>query len=722
KSMMARRCPWAGLALIVWAGSIFVHASSSPAGQRALPSPGATVSRTYGAYWEVGNGRSSSLLLRNQDRQSAVTGNLTVYGADGQTAQIVPLQLAANSVTRISLAELIKPSGELQWGGLALEFAGAAAHVQGDVTFQNLLNGSRTTLRLQGGLAFDNENALHAPWWLPDSGTDGRITLFNSSGQTIVVSPSLTLAGQEQTAEKISLGPHQSRQLRLRELMQDTDVTAGSITLRYEGPAHALQPALLLENPSSGFALAPGFHARHRQASDAQTTWVFPNVVLTSPSDIASNPQSKLRSFAILTNGNSSPLQVQVNADFSVSGDHQPHRVALPVAELAPSETRVIDFSQLIASGYIPESVRQFAVSVAHVGSPGDLAITILSASEDKKIVVPSEGAILDSGSAQTSYWSVPAQSGMFPQVKNEGNATVSATFALLFATTDRVENVVLPTVSIAPNRGRKINIGEVLASSIPDENGRVAPAGVATGIIAVSSQRNRPPMAIPGGECPQECLPIGSAPRKVLASSIHFAGLAATAASAACTVPCTISVSRSSLTQTSSSGSPSGGSFSYSSAVVSGQLPASYTTGNATANPNTANIVAPKNPQSPPSPGGLAELTASYHCPTGDTDLHPFRVPTFGLSCYILADENDFLTATQTCKSLTISGTTYSGVTTNPPGLPAGDYCTSFLGDVRLQGSGSTRNGTKIHFLSGTNPTWQFSVVANFTGADGTA
>src|SRR6185312_8493774 len=287
KSMMARRCPWAGLALIVWAGSIFVHASSSPAGQRALPSPGATVSRTYGAYWEVGNGRSSSLLLRNQDRQSAVTGNLTVYGADGQTAQIVPLQLAANSVTRISLAELIKPSGELQWGGLALEFAGAAAHVQGDVTLQNLLNGSRTTLRLQGGLAFDNENALHAPWWLPDSGTDGRITLFNSS-----------------------------RQLRLRELMQDTDVTAGSITLRYEGPAHALQPALLLENPSSGFALAPGFHARHRQASDAQTTWVFPNVVLTSPSDIASNPQSKLRSFAILTNGNSSPVSVTVRAFF----------------------------------------------------------------------------------------------------------------------------------------------------------------------------------------------------------------------------------------------------------------------------------------------------------------------------------------------------------------------------------------------------------------------
>src|SRR5262249_49610123 len=98
------------------------------------------------------------------------------------------------------------------------------------------------------------------------------------------------------------------------------------------------------------------------------------------------------------------------------------------------------------------------------------------------------------------------------------------------------------------------------------------------------------------------------------------------------------------------------------------------------------------------------------------------FRVATFGLSCYILADEHDFLDANGNCTAITIFGTRYSGITTNPTGLPAGNYCTAFLADVQLQGSGSTANGTMIHWVSGSNPNWAFQVVAQFTGADGTA
>src|SRR5262249_20362614 len=73
-------------------------------------------------------------------------------------------------------------------------------------------------------------------------------------------------------------------------------------------------------------------------------------------------------------------------------------------------------------------------------------------------------------------------------------------------------------------------------------------------------------------------------------------------------------------------------------------------------------------------------------------------------------------------CTAITIFGTRYSGITTNPTGLPAGNYCTAFLADVQLQGSGSTANGTMIHWVSGSNPNWAFQVVAQFTGADGTA
>jgi len=37
------------------------------------------------------------------------------------------------------------------------------------------------------------------------------------------------------------------------------------------------------------------------------------------------------------------------------------------------------------------------------------------------------------------------------------------------------------------------------------------------------------------------------------------------------------------------------------------------------------------------------------------------------------------------------------------------------------LQGSGSTNSGVKVHYVSGSYPSWVFSVISSFTGADGT-
>ncbi len=190
---------------------------------------------------------------------------------------------------------------------------------------------------------------------------------------------------------------------------------------------------------------------------------------------------------------------------------------------------------------------------------------------------------------------------------------------------------------------------------------------------------------------------------------------------------PIKIEVTRSSLTETSATGAPKPGAnpaFKYEARAVSGSSTATYTTNDANANPNEGKIKAPDNPSpsGAPSPGGLAELTVTYTCPAGDTASKNFKAATFGLSCYILADESDFLDDHGNCTSIRIGGVTYSGVTTNPSGLPAGNYCTAFLADLRLQGSGSSRNGTKVHYVSGSNPNWTFSVVDNFTGADNTA
>jgi 3D (Asp-Asp-Asp) domain-containing protein len=188
------------------------------------------------------------------------------------------------------------------------------------------------------------------------------------------------------------------------------------------------------------------------------------------------------------------------------------------------------------------------------------------------------------------------------------------------------------------------------------------------------------------------------------------------------------IEVTRTSLTRTSSTGKPTPGAnpaFTYTANPVAGSSTATYTTDDPNANPNIGKITAPANPSATgaPSPGGLAELTVTYHCQAGDTASKTFRVATFGLSCYVLAAEDDFIDQNGNCTSLRIGGVTFSGTTQNPTGLPAGSYCTAFLRDVQLQGSGTAHNGTMVHYESGTGPsTWVFSAVTQFTGADGTA
>lgn len=212
------------------------------------------------------------------------------------------------------------------------------------------------------------------------------------------------------------------------------------------------------------------------------------------------------------------------------------------------------------------------------------------------------------------------------------------------------------------------------------------------------------------------------------------------------------VEVFRPSLVQTLSSGNPDPGGNPAFKYTANPSAAATYSTTDANANPNTADLRAPTNPNAmgEPSPGGLAELMVSYTCEGGGTVNKTFSAATFGLSCYVLADENDWIlptpppmptpspaasqspvpsptetpspTPTLNCKSVRISGNRYSGVTTNPTGLPEGEYCTAFLADVRLQGSGTTRDGTKVAYVSGNNPNWVFKTISEFTGADGEA
>ena len=81
---------------------------------------------------------------------------------------------------------------KLNGGGLAVKSTGP---VKGQLVIADAQGGTVRYLPLQAGDPFDTENALHAPWWFPDPGSQGVVTLFNSSGRNIVVTLSLVTQG-----------------------------------------------------------------------------------------------------------------------------------------------------------------------------------------------------------------------------------------------------------------------------------------------------------------------------------------------------------------------------------------------------------------------------------------------------------------------------------------------------------------------------------------------
>ncbi len=92
------------------------------------------------------------------------------------------------------------------------------------------------------------------------------------------------------------------------------------------------------------------------------------------------------------------------------------------------------------------------------------------------------------------------------------------------------------------------------------------------------------------------------------------------------------ISLSRQSLTAVQATGTPSGGTFSYTTSPTSGPIATVTLPNGASANPNSITLVSPTG-NGAPTPGVLETITAKYTV-NGDTASHPFNVATFGMSC----------------------------------------------------------------------------------------
>jgi hypothetical protein len=186
----------------------------------------------------------------------------------------------------------------------------------------------------------------------------------------------------------------------------------------------------------------------------------------------------------------------------------------------------------------------------------------------------------------------------------------------------------------------------------------------------------------------------------------------------AACTVapvsasppPPELTLQRISLMEVLATGSPSGGGFAINITPGNGGSPVGLSlTSNITAQSDDFTLVDPPS-SGAPSPGTLSAVKVKYTLPSGASTSDSFNVPTFGMSCYKNSLELDFMNAAGQCSN---------GLSQpNPPNI-TGTFCSAFLSDVMMQGSGFSANGTAIQYDTNTQ-TYYVPQDNTPTGADG--
>lgn len=114
-------------------------------------------SRTFGAFWKVGEGYDTTLILRNKDTEHRITAIVTLFSHEDKTEKKSQLQVEPDSVGRIALSDVIADQAGRKrqkaiWGSLMLEFIeGSASRTVGNLVIENEQTGIIFDLPLVGG-------------------------------------------------------------------------------------------------------------------------------------------------------------------------------------------------------------------------------------------------------------------------------------------------------------------------------------------------------------------------------------------------------------------------------------------------------------------------------------------------------------------------------------------------------------------------------------------
>lgn len=317
---------------------------------------------------------------------------------------------------------------------------------------------------------------LDAVLWAPEEGTEGFISMINTSSEAKKVQIRFLVNGREDETQEVEINSRQQRILRIDSLVKRSREAGAAIRLAFAGkPGDIVAEGALLKK-QTGFSKYIHF---------ADTALHFPsNTLRTNFLLLGRQPlvdgfpaQTSFRSVAVLRNVD--PVAIQVTPLVRrLSGGPA---IGLKPLALAPGETRLIDFTREQEAGNLPPDLNQGTLQLVPDTDHNSVIAELLNFDEASRSYVVGSSFSAHPSRVTGSLWRIDGSFQTTVVVENTSTQADQVTLKL-FSDDGGAYEKIFP---IAAGSILKINIKELQQSRIPDNSGKFLLA--TTGTLSLS-------------------------------------------------------------------------------------------------------------------------------------------------------------------------------------------------------------------------------------------
>lgn len=358
-NLVVRRssCVLGIILVLAFSAKFAVHPAKAQAVSTAAHEPKSTNHERFATFLN-GDGFKPELLLQNLTASAKITVSPRLILESGEIP-LKPIDLPPHSAATIDLAAALAFKGSHEKRGtVAVQYSlagygGLTAVVQSDDGRRRLylLSYAQSPEEYWSGTAYD------AVLWAPDEGTQGFVTITNtSSSEKRVVHVSFLVNGRSKEVPAIQIAPRQTYWLNIDGLVARSRESGAGIHLEYdEYPGDIIVEGALF-NKRTGFTKYIHFMDK---------SLLYPTGTLRShfvllgqqPPEEGYPAQVSFRSVAVVRNVDSAPVGVAPTIKYLLNGSVQ--SIPLPTFPLNVNESRVIDLSQEQKDGALPADLHQ---------------------------------------------------------------------------------------------------------------------------------------------------------------------------------------------------------------------------------------------------------------------------------------------------------------------------------------------------------------------------